>query len=134
MQAVPVNRDKHLSARILVSGDQSIDVVRCQLELCGLACPGFLLEILTSLVDRLNLCVRRSELRYRRGRLSNGLRFRQPIKTVENCRMPMQTPIHPSKESYPKRTRKHNQGKAASGETAQAPSWRRRVNPTVHIF
>jgi len=46
------------------------------------------------------------------------LRFRQPIKAMENCRVPVQTPIHSSKASYSQHNRKHNKDKAASGETA----------------
>jgi hypothetical protein len=69
----------------LVGDNQSIDVIRCQLKLGGLTRSGFLFEILTPLVDGLNLRVRRGELGYRRGRLTNGLRFGQPIKAMENC-------------------------------------------------
>jgi hypothetical protein len=64
--------------------------------------------------------------------LTKGVRFGQPIKAVENCRVPVQTPIHSSEASYSQRNRKHNKDEATSGETAQAFSWWRRVNPTVH--
>src|SRR5205814_8958667 len=100
-QSILVNRHKHLAARILVGGDQSIDVVRRQLQFGRLTRARFLLKILTPLVDRLNLRVRNSELRYWHGRLSKGSRFRQPIKPVKNRRVPVQPPIHASNASYP---------------------------------
>ena len=83
-------------------------------------------------MDGLNLRVRRRELRYRHGRLSNRVRFRQPIKAVENCRVAMQPPIHPGKASDSQHNRKYDKGEAASGETAQTFSSWWRVNPAVH--
>jgi hypothetical protein len=61
------------------------------------------------------------------------MRFRQPKNAVHDCRMPLKTPVETAQASEGQHNPENDKNKAASGETAQSFSWRRRLNPPVHV-
>src|SRR2546430_3592010 len=134
MELVAFDRYKDFAARVVVSSDQRINVIRGQLDLGRLTCARLLLEILPPFADALNLVVRSGEFRHGHGRFRDRMRFRQPINAMHYCRVPLKPPIHASNTSDREHDRKHQKNKTTSGETAQSLSSRRRLNPAIHVF
>ena len=132
MEFVALDRYENLPARAAVGGDQTINIIRCELDLGRLACALLLFEILPLLLNSLSLIFRSAEFWDRYRRFRNRMRFRQPINAVHNRRVPLKTPEHASYTSDHQHDRKHQQNKTTSGETAQSFSLRRRLDPGVH--
>jgi hypothetical protein len=61
------------------------------------------------------------------------MRFRQPKNPVHDCRMALSAPVETGQTGEGQHNSKNDENKAAPGETAQSFSWRRRLNPPVHV-
>src|SRR5439155_8585883 len=132
VQPILLDRYNSFPAHVPIRGDQGINIVRSQRNFGRLTCAFFLFEISPPFLSGLDLLVRSSEFWNRRWRFRNRLRFRQPINSMDYCRMTLESPKQSGKTGNGQHDRKGKKDETASGETAQSPSWRRRLNPGVH--